>query len=272
MYYTFTVERNEKVRGEAVPHTIGLVGIGSKINSLYQLACVERDTKNTAITKVSPIEAYPYELINHPHKIMIVGPGRSGTTFLVQMFTRLGFHTGFVPYNETLFRTTRAGGEFDIFSVGMNVSFNKILKEFEESPFILKAPIYSWYLKMLVFGCKVPIGHVIIPVRNHREVAESRIGEGIAWEFTASDIHSQILANDMLLGKAVEACVVTDTPMTFIRFPDLVKDADYCLQKMQNVCLSYGIQIDKDDFYEEFAKLADPTMIKYGKNYQNASA
>jgi len=47
-------------------------------------------------------------------KIIITGPGRSGTTFLVQLLTRLHFDTGWEPYREPYFNAQRAGCEIKL--------------------------------------------------------------------------------------------------------------------------------------------------------------
>jgi hypothetical protein len=266
MYYKLIVEREE----EKGP-TIELVGLKHQMEVMRDIAIKEMEdpAMTTGVTKVYKLESYPHNLISFTPKLMILGSGRSGTTFLVKMFTRLGFFTGFVPYKEAENKNTRGGSEFGVYSLGNKGTPKEIFEEFNQAPFIMKSPMYSWYLKYIVFGCKVLVGHVIIPVRDHREVTNSRIGENLLWDKIPPDYDSQLIANDTALGRTVETCVLAGIPMTFIRFPDIVKNVDYCGAKIQEACMTFGVHIDTLDFREEFAKLADPTMIKYGNHNQN---
>ena len=221
------------------------------------------------------------ELISRRKKLMILGAGRSGTTFLVKLLTRLTFYTGYSPYGEVEYGPTRAGCEFGIFNLGeltkelvadLESAFcaltdkhkQVVCDEFAAAPFVMKCPSYSWYMKLLVFEYKIPFGHIVIPIRDHREVAKSRIAEGISWKNTPNDLSNQTLACDIILGKAVEAAVLADIPLTFIRFPDIVMDEEYCWSKIDSVLTgTFDIHLDREQFREEYQKLADPSLIKH---------
>ena len=248
------------------------------ISDLYERAYKEcgREIHGTVQAIAAPVP-FTGDLISRDQKLMILGAGRSGTTFLVKLLTRLGFYTGYDPYNEIDYGPTRAGCEFGIFSFGeINHHFKPGLERFDEShmqdvyeeftngPFVIKSPTYSWYTKMIVFHYKIPFGHIILPVRDHREVATSRIKEHLRLSIIGQDHESQVLACDVLLGRVVETAVLADIPMTFICFPDIVMSEEYCWNKLDSVLSgTFDIHLDRERFREDFEKLADPSMIKH---------
>jgi len=248
------------------------------ISDLYERAYKEYyHVIHGSVDALAAPEPYDHDLITRDKKLMILGAGRSGTTFLVKLLTRLGFYTGYYPYEEMDLGDTRAGCEFGIFRFGeMNKNFNpsktrlnethirEVYDEFAAAPFVIKSPSYSWYTKVLVFHYKVPFGHIVLPIRDHREAARSRIGEDLQLPIIGSTYDDQVIACDVLLGKAVETAVLANIPMTFIRFPDIVMNEVYCWSKMNSVLSeSFDIHLDRERFREEFNTLSDPSKIKY---------
>lgn len=252
-------------------------GTSENIAALYERAYKECQKEDGNVQAIAAPKPYPQPLISRDGKLMILGAGRSGTTFLVKLLTRMNLLTGYVPYEEPNFGPSRAGCEFGIFSLGEINSFltasltkldevhkQEVFDEFTNGPFVIKSPTYSWYVKVLCFHYKIKMGHIVIPVRDHREVARSRIGEGLEWPITLPDQDSQTLACDMMLGKAVETAVLADIPLTFIRFPDIVTNEPYCWFKVNSVLSeTYDIHLDRNRFRNEFYNLSDPSMIKY---------
>ena len=237
------------------------------ISDLYERAYKEcQQPKDSQVLAIGPPRPYSEDLITREQKLMILGSGRSGTTFLVKLLTRLGLYTGYFPYEEIDMADTRGGCEFGIFSLGEVDRFpngtmtrldethvQKVYDEFAATAFLIKAPSYSWYAKLLVYHYEIPIGHILVPVRDHREVARSRMGEGLQLPIIGSDHDSQVIACDVLLGKTVETAVLADIPMTFTRFPDIVMDEEYCWSKLNSILLgTFDIQLDREHFREEF--------------------
>jgi len=248
------------------------------ISDLYERAY--KECKSVIHGEVQALAApvpYSGNLITHDSKLMILGAGRAGTTFLVKLLTRLDFYTGYEPYEEVDYGPTRAGCEFGIFSFGeinRNLTIDmsrltdshiqEVFEEFTQGPFVIKSPAYSWYTKLLVFNYKLSIGHIVVPVRDHREVATSRIKEHLRLSIIGQDYESQVLACDVLLGRVVETAVLANIPMTFIRFPDIVMSEAYCWNKMNSVLSgTFDIHLDRERFREEYEQLADPSMIKH---------
>ena len=91
------------------------------------------------------------------HHCIITGTGRAGTTYLVQLPTRLGVDTGFsdeAPVDDV----AQAGLEFDLRNPG--------------APYVVKSPWICTYIHQLPGD--VIIDYAIIPMRSLTDAAESR--------------------------------------------------------------------------------------------------
>lgn len=194
-------------------------------------------------------------------KIIITGPGRSGTSFLVQLLTRLGFDTGFQPGQEHYNEATRAGCEQSITVdiVGGYVDRRAL----ERAPRILKSPAWALALKGFVQHGVVEVDHVFLPIRDLDKAAASRLDAGLDWmviqtEDLEAKRQDQASVLAMVLGRAVEACEVCDIPYTIMRFPRFVKDAAYCREK-----LGEGLDMKGKDFEAVFQTLANPAQVKW---------
>jgi hypothetical protein len=194
-------------------------------------------------------------------KIIITGPGRSGTSFLVQLLTRLGFDTGFQPGQEGYSEATRAGCEHRL---TVSIAGGYIDREaIDNAPRILKSPAWSLALKGFVQYGGMEVDHVFIPVRDLDMAAASRLDAGLDWMVMQTDDleakrQDQASVIAMVLGRAVEACEVCDIPYTIMHFPRLVKDAAYCRKK-----LGEGLDMEGKDFENVFAELANPAQVKW---------
>lgn len=201
-------------------------------------------------------------------KVFITGPGRSGTTFLVQLLTRLGLDTGFEPYNEGYIESWRAGCEAgpdaEIFVKGHDF----IRKAFSDSPRIIKGPVWAYLLKYFVINEVIEIERVVMPLRDLTLGARSRLSVeldfmldknfiGLKMEGQHKGEHQEnILA--MLVGKVVEACYIYDIPLTMMRFPEIVTDEDYCYRKVCEI-----EHIDRKEFSRVWKGLANPEQIQF---------
>jgi hypothetical protein len=190
-------------------------------------------------------------------KILITGPGRSGTTFIVQLLTRLGFDTGFRPDDDTYKDDIRAGCEF---IVGVDLecdSEERIRKQLREAPRVLKSPEWGLVLKGLLTLNLMEVDHVVLPVRDLDVAAKSRLDAGLDWLVDPTlkgeeRQQEQVMVHAMALGRAVEAC--------------LVMNEAYCYGK-----LSALGRIDRGEFTRVFLELARPGQIKWNeKTLQNA--
>lgn len=179
-----------------------------------------------------------HQLRRTPGRIFISGTGRAGTTFLVQLLTDLGLDTGYSRKRaaedtgesaEGFFATARAGVERDIFAA--------------DNPLIVKSPYLCDHVDDLL-KAGIGISHIIIPVRNLHDAAESRRfvqrettgnsnGDSVAgglWD--TSDAQSQEAVLAMKLARLIEAATRNEIPLTLLSFPRLVRDSDYTYEKL----------------------------------------
>ena len=93
------------------------------------------------------------------HHAIITGTGRAGTTFIVQLLSRLGKDTGgdgLFPFNQI----ARAGLEFNIRKAS--------------APYIVKNPAICSYIDEVLSNKEIVIDHAFIPIRHLDAAARSR--------------------------------------------------------------------------------------------------
>jgi hypothetical protein len=200
-------------------------------------------------------------------KVFITGPGRSGTSFLVQLLTRLGCDTGYEPGAEDFHDEVRAGCEIDIMANVQDDPAWKVRSAFEHSPRIIKGPGWAYFLKLMIQRGVVEIDHVVMPLRDLTDAASSRLSAGLDFlvdddEFmivTGGDkLHHQENVLAMIAGKVLEACYLYEIPLTLMHFPLIVEDEEYCYRKVSEFC----DDINRGEFAEVWGGLADPQKIQ----------
>lgn len=193
------------------------------------------------------------EASQHKH-IIISGIGRSGTTFLVKLFTELGMDTGFTPGNYPIFENCNAGLEIPL--------------KRANAPYIVKDPRLCDYLPEVIALGK-QIEHALIPVRKLEHAVKSRVSvqqrsaamletrksvPGGLWDTTSDDQQQQVLAEKFY--RLVHNLTVYNIPTTFLDFPRLANDASYLFEKLKPI-----LNVDYDAFQQVFKRVADPTAI-----------
>ena len=162
------------------------------------------------------------------HHVLITGTGRAGTSFLVQLLTRLGLPTGFDEESLNLFMPARAGLEYRL-GRGRN------------EPYIVKHPNIGLDLPKLLDEGRVVIDHAFIPVRHlDAVVASSRhvhqiSGEGFGIEGGSAidgdeDQQRSFLAADF--HETIATLADHDVPMEFLAFPRITRDPDYLYRRL----------------------------------------
>lgn len=185
-------------------------------------------------------------------KILITGTGRSGTTFLTQLFTALGFDTGYDHPTAHFYKTCNAGYErlLEDYSNFEQIIRPRVIK----SPYFCSGGIEAFKDKGL------EIEHIFIPIRRLSLAAKSRIVHGNKpgglWAATAQN-QEQKLAEK--LGRLFESLALYDVPYTTLIFPKLVEDVSYIYDKLQPV-LS---EISYETFEKEFKNLADLDKVHF---------
>ena len=201
----------------------------------------------------------------------MTGPGRSGTSFIMQLLTRMGEDTGFEPYNEPFAADIRAGCEWDAPDEATTTK-EQYIKIMESAPRILKSPRWGLYLKAIMEKATLKVDHVIIPLRDLDVSARSRLSVNLDW--TLSEEYQNDLADEgdarvavqervlaIALGRTIEACYLFKIPCTIMEFPLFVEDVDYCYRKLDPIFRFNG-DAGVDSFWEKFLELANPSGIR----------
>ena len=189
------------------------------------------------------------------HHVIVSGTGRSGTTFLVQLFTALGLDTGFTDLTSAVFSSCCAGMEWNIRS--------------PDAPYIIKSPWLCDYLDEVLADGEIVIDHAIVPVRDLFAAAQSRrevtlragpaevaseIPGGL-WHAAAPEQQEQVLAGKLYT--LIYTLVKRDIPVTLLHFPRIIHDALYLYGKI--VFALNGVSFES--FQAVFGQVAQPWLV-----------
>lgn len=179
--------------------------------------------------------------------LIIAGTGRSGTTFLVRYLTALGLDTHLSRRGESAWLDEQAQAGLEDFPLGPDAS---------DLPYVIKNPMLYEFVDQVIASDSMRIDGVIIPVRNLREAASSRLilerrsmYEHLpwlgfmdkAWESSGNVPGGLIFSLNALdeartlsmgLHLLVERLVHANIPMVFVDFPRIVTDAGYLYEKL----------------------------------------
>ena len=155
-----------------------------------------------------------------PKKVYITGTGRTGTTFLMLIFTYLNLDTGFTIDNY------QKGIPENAYNCKSGLERN-----YNEKPYILKNPQYiSNFEEIVKFA---DIDCVIIPMRDYAEAAHSRFRVNLRWK--ADNVKQQ----EEWYHKAIAEYILTmtkyDIPTLFIDFERMVTSSRYLYEKLNKV-------------------------------------
>jgi hypothetical protein len=184
-------------------------------------------------------------------KIIITGTGRAGTSFLMVLLTRLSLDTGYKPYIEDFNEKIRAGCELKVFSSDLKKQ-RKLLKK---APRILKHPKFSQKLDLLIEKNLIRVDHIIVPIRDIKEASQSRAKNNLPWAIKGLETQEQVLT--WALGKITETASKHNIPITFLRYPKLLEDPDYCFKKLELV-----FKLNKKKFLKIHQELVGAKRVK----------
>lgn len=192
--------------------------------------------------------------------IIITGTGRSGTTLLVQLFTHLGFDTGYD-------RKTALSSIDEISHAGLERSLRE-----DNLPYIVKSP---WFVdeidEVLRTGTKA-IRAAIVPVRDLVEAAESRRRvwreasrrrldplrhPGTIWKTEQPAEQEGVLAVQFY--NLLNSLAVHEIPVYLLSFPRFAQDGKYFYRALRPLFKAH--QIRRDDVLLEHKRLAKPQLI-----------
>ena len=192
-------------------------------------------------------------------KIVITGTGRCGTSFLMHLFTALGFNTGYTLYEceQHLAQSGCNGG----------IEHSTGTERFEKAD-IVKNPEWFYNPKILDFD----IDYLIVPVRKLKDVALSRESIGMGkyggfWQ-GALNAEDQMIIDAIGFYKFMEFVIEKDLKVIFLDFPRITKDADYIFNKVIHLLflLSYKnpdfiVDDHKKYFKDVFNQIANPEKV-----------
>jgi hypothetical protein len=205
------------------------------------------------------------------HHVIITGTGRTGTTFLVELLTNLGLDTGFstkdIPFKKR--KEARAGLEHDLRRKG------------RAFPYIVKNPMFCDYAEEIICRDDIIIEHIFVPIRELHAAAESRryvtkvnISNEPIWKRLKYTIRPKLYAGGLLHTRSMEPgkqedillkrlyklmFVLSDKtiPITFMRYPRIVKDCRYLFSKLKPILKNITFK----SFSEAFNKTVQPKLI-----------
>ena len=156
-------------------------------------------------------------------KIVITGTGRCGTSFLMHLFTALGFNTGYT-LDECEQHLAQSGCNGGIeHSIGT--------ERFERSDFV-KNP--NWFYNPTILN--FDIDYIIIPFRKLIDVALSREKIGIdeygGFHEGAYTWHDQMKIDAKAFFNFMEFVIEKELKIIFLDFPRITKDANYLYNKV----------------------------------------
>lgn len=210
--------------------------------------------------------------MNKRNHVVISGTGRAGTTFLVQLLTKLGLDTGFDPdrlQESDYHATARAGLETDI--------------RREVSNYIVKSPDFCNYADEVFERSDIVVDHVFIPMRDLDAAAESRrrvhkdtIDQLSLWQRirrllpghkkkTAGGLRTRLVqsrdevkvALQDSLYKLVLACSEQELPVTLMHYPTHTQNSRYTYNKLKPILKD----IDFATFEAVFNEVANPDLV-----------
>ena len=205
------------------------------------------------------------------HHLMIAGTGRAGTSLLVKILSACGLETE-LDRNKHSFWDAHA-----------NAGLETIPRVGGEHPYILKSPWTYQFLDELLHRKEVRLDGLIVPIRDLREAAASRIiielqnmhrstpvidellvgwrdwgltPGGMTYSFEPID-QARILGQSLhlLLEKALEH----EIPIYLIKFPKFARDPMYLYKSLRGLISS---RVDRTQFEEIFHSIVSPEQIR----------
>jgi hypothetical protein len=156
-------------------------------------------------------------------KILITGTGRCGTTFLIKLFSFLDFNTGYNRDNYNL-------------SISSNCN-SGMERKYNDNYYVLKNPLYMMNIEHIVKDTSIKIKNVIIPIRDLKMSAKSRVKHGTLhgglWH--ANDELSQINFYKNILTNYIFISTKYDINTIFIDFDKMINDEIYLFNKLKNI-------------------------------------
>jgi hypothetical protein len=193
-------------------------------------------------------------------KVLITGTGRCGTTFLIKLFTFLGYDTGYTVenYKDSIFTNCNSGME----------------RAYNEKPYILKNPNFMENIEKIVNDKSINIRYVIMPIRDLEESAKSReeiskkpgilinnTKPGGLWN--ANNKEEQIEYYKKIINNYMAVTKKYNIKTIFIKFKEMINNPNYLYKKLFPILLEKAININTFTIvYKKTSETSKPTTDK----------
>lgn len=194
-------------------------------------------------------------------RILIGGPGRSGTTLLVQYFTALGFDTGFTQEQAMLQVNPIA-------NAGLEHSLKRTLEQGRQLPYVAKSPWFGPRLGRYLESGELQISYFVIAIRALEDAAASRRRVSQAAVERGLDPHRQpggVIAGNtrgsqekklaMQLYRLVETLAAHGVPTLLLHFPRFASDPVHLHTQLRPLHEAHGVSIEEST--RALAEVAD---------------
>jgi hypothetical protein len=180
-------------------------------------------------------------------KILITGTGRSGTTFLIKLFSFLNFNTGYNKNNYKQYISNNCNS-------GME-------RNYKENYYILKNPQFIIDIETIINDKSVKIKYVIIPIRDLKKSAKSRVAHGKKnggfWnatdELSQINFYKDILVNYLIISNKYNINTI------YIDFDKMISDKNYLYEKLKNILYEKNIDLQMfSEMYDEVLLSSKP--------------
>lgn len=196
--------------------------------------------------------------------VIVAGPGKSGGSLLMQLFTELGIDTGF-PKGLS-FENNDAGGSYEKRLRGSGIKF--------PLPYVVKEPQMCSDIDLRIQRLNLDVDHIYIMLRRPGP-------EACALEFMRrgapdkAKFEEQINGDDLkrvTAGMQLRECQIVnlvaemDLPHTLVSYPRYADDLDYAFLKFKFMWDKHGIT--KARLKEVMDKIVDKKLVKHAYDVQ----
>jgi len=191
-----------------------------------------------------------------PHKILVTGTGRCGTTFLMRIFTYLGLPTGCSDIQEQDITTIHNCNS------GYEIATEETILGVDQTNYIVKSPKFLTHINDIFQHYQIDL--IILPMRDFTKCALSRTKYGyepggLVWG--ATDYKSQLqsfyasFSNFLLTTNKLKLNVI------YIDFDLMINDYDYLYKRLSFIVKKY--KIGKKRFVKAYNKASFQSKTIY---------